>query len=175
MFYRVFTRQRSNHWKKLHNSEKLLAFTVFNLNLPPYSFQSKIINGKSYILDIVRKKYVRLLPEEWVRQNFVHFLIQNGYPKSLMSLEKQFSVVGRSKKSDLLVYRPSGKVFMLVECKSPKYKLDNSTLQQALTYNTEKKTKYLALTNGLKHMYFWLDYENKELILLNQLPTYTRK
>lgn len=104
------------------------------------------------ILDLIRKKYVVLTPEEWVRQHFVHFLIsQMKYPKSLFKIESGLKFNKIQKRSDILIYNRQGKSWMVVECKSPDIKLTQKAFNQIAVYNMTIGAKYLAVTNGLVH------------------------
>lgn len=123
-----------------------------NLNLPPYEFRFRKSAGKTNIYDPVRKKYLVLTPEEWVRQNFVQFLIrEKGYPKNLLHIEATLTVYGKSLRSDIIVYNRDMKPLVLVECKAPNIAITEETFYQAATYNIQTGAPYLILTNGLEH------------------------
>ncbi len=123
-----------------------------NLNLPPYEFRFREINRKMHIYDPVRKKYLILTPEEWVRQNFVQFLIrEKGYPRSLIHIEATLKVYEKSLRSDIIVYNPEMAPLVLVECKAPDIPITGETFYQAATYNIPTGAPYLFLTNGLQH------------------------
>lgn len=143
------------------------------LNLPPVS-DSLLKNSENdfLIYDIIRKKNLILTPEEWVRQHFLHFLIINNYPKSLINIEGGTSFNKLQKRTDILVYNRLGKPFLLVECKAPKVKLDENVLQQVLTYNQTVKAPYFALTNGLIHLYGYIDVQTKKIRQLSELPNF---
>lgn len=129
---------------------------MLKLNLPEYQFEIKKIEGKVYVYDIVRKKYIFLDPEEWVRQNFIQYLIkEKGVSKNLMRLEYQISYKNLLKKrADIAVFNTSGKLILLVECKSASTPISQNVIFQLSTYNVDIKVPYLAVTNGLLH-YFW--------------------
>src|SRR5437868_14722578 len=113
---------------------------MHSLNLPPCEFNLKEIDGKLSIYDSLRKKYLVLTPEEWVRQHFIHFLInQYHYPKSLIKIESGHTYNQLSKRSDIIIYDRYGKVFLLVECKSAKSKISQKTFDQVATYNLTLK------------------------------------
>ena len=119
------------------------------LNLPAYDAKVKKSEGKVWIFDGVRKKFVVLTPEEWVRQHFVSYLIhQQLYPKSLFRIEGSLSYNTLQKRSDILVYDRSGKPWMLIECKSPTIKLSQKAFNQVAIYNMTVGARYLAVTNG---------------------------
>lgn len=104
------------------------------------------------IFDIIRKKYIVLTPEEWVRQHFIHFLISGkGYPRSLFKIESSLSFNKLQKRSDILVHDRQGKPWMLVECKSSSLKLSQKAFNQIAVYNMTVGAKYLAVTNGMVH------------------------
>ena len=104
------------------------------------------------ILDPIRRKYVKLTPEEWVRQNFVQYLINEGkYPAGLIGIEVLFRINKLKKRADILVHNRKGKPVMIVECKSPDIKLDESVFEQIATYNMNYKVPYIVVTNGMVH------------------------
>ena len=122
------------------------------LNLPQYAPKIKQQDGKVEIFDVIRKKYVHLLPEEWVRQHMVNFLIHHlGYPKGLIRIESGLHYNRLLKRSDILVYDNAGKPHLLVECKSYSQTLSQAALDQVTTYNKTHEAPYIVLTNGLNH------------------------
>ncbi len=122
------------------------------LNLPAYSPSLKKDQGKVYIFDIIRKKYVVLTPEEWVRQHFINYLIQElKYPKSLFRIEGRLSYNKLQKRSDIVIYSRGGKPWMLIECKSPTIKLTQKAFNQVAVYNMTVGAQYIAVTNGMVH------------------------
>jgi hypothetical protein len=126
---------------------------MMELNFPTYNFKVKTDENANYVFDIIRKKYVVLTPEEWVRQHLVHYLIhEKKYPSSLLSIEKGLEVNGLKKRFDLLAYTNSGTPLLLAECKSPSMKLSQQTFDQIAHYNITFKVKHLLVTNGLQHM-----------------------
>jgi hypothetical protein len=143
------------------------------LNLPKASFKLKSNENKMLIFDNLRKKYVVLTPEEWVRQHFVRFLINDKkYPVSLIALEKQLTLNNRNKRSDILVFNTDGKPEIIVECKAPKIKITQATFDQIARYNLKLKANYLIVTNGLEHFYCQMDFENETYIFLKEIPDY---
>ena len=122
------------------------------LNLPAIDAKIIISGGKKRILDLVRRKYVVLTPEEWVRQHFIQYLCGVlAYPKSLVKVESGLQVNSLHKRSDILVHDRDGKPWMLVECKAPDVKLDRKAFNQAAIYNMTIGARYVAVTNGLIH------------------------
>lgn len=139
------------------------------LNLPSYNFSVK--DGE--IFDIIRKKYVRLTPEEWVRQHFVRFLIEEkGYPQSLMSTETALRLFNTVKRTDITVFSNSGGVVAVVECKAPTVEINQSTFSQIARYNIKLQARFLMLTNGLTHYCIKLDKDTKKYEFLKEIPKY---
>lgn len=137
---------------------------------PEPKFKMKNENGKRYIFDAIRKVWLLLTEEEWVRQNFVNYLISElKYPSSIIAIEKEISLNNLKKRFDILVYDKQHKPWMLVECKEPKVSLSEDVLQQVLRYNISVPVEYIVITNGnttvgwkkelelrlLKHMPEW--------------------
>ncbi len=143
------------------------------LNLPVFNFTISEENGKKYIFDEIRRKRLLLTPEEWVRQNFVKFLVQNkNYPAQLIALEMPFILNQNDKRSDIVIYDKAGHVCLLVECKSPKVKLSQKVFDQAASYNLKLNAIVLILTNGLTHYCCKIDYAEKKWEFLNEIPNY---
>jgi hypothetical protein len=143
------------------------------LNLPQYSFRITGNEGSQMILDPIRRKYVKLTPEEWVRQNFVQYLIDKGkYPPGLMGIETNFRLFKVKRRIDILVHNRSGKPVMIVECKAPDIDLNEPVFNQIVTYNMELKVPYIIVTNGITHLAGKLkpDYSGYEN--LNYIPLY---
>jgi len=128
---------------------------MYKLNLPDYDPSLKKENGKVWIFDVIRKKYIVLTPEEWVRQHFINYLIAElKYPKSLFRIEGSLSYNKLQKRSDILVFDRNGKAWLLIECKSPTIKLNQKAFNQVAVYNMTLGAKYLAVTNGMAHFCF---------------------
>ena len=144
---------------------------MYQLNLPPYTHKTKEIEGKIYIFDNIRKKYLLLTPEEWVRQHFVHLLIKGyGYAKSLIRLEGGLSYNKLQKRSDIVVFDQEGKPFLLVECKAPDVPINQKVIEQASRYNLTLRCPYVAITNGLNTFCFEIDFENEKSMQMKTLP-----
>lgn len=144
------------------------------LNFPAFqpNFQTK--GDKTYIYDILRKKFILLTPEEWVRQHAVHYLIQHrGYAKSLMKVESGLQVNQMQKRSDILAYNRLGSPLLLVECKSYKVKINSGSFFQAALYNKSYQAPYLMLTNGLEHYCCFIDRGKGEIVPLTDVPEFT--
>ncbi len=143
------------------------------LNFPSYSFKTKSIENKSYIWDVIRKKYIMITPEEWVRQHTIQFLIQEkNYPAMWMSVEKQFTINQQHKRADIVVYSKSLHPYIIVECKRPSTKITQHTFDQIARYNLSLDAKYFMLTNGLQHFYCQMDFEKETYVFLEGLPDY---
>ncbi len=143
------------------------------LNLPEFEFIFKEKENKRYIFDDLRKKYIFLTPEEWVRQNFVKYLINiKNYPASLIALEMSFVLHSVDKRSDIVVYNNQGKIALLVECKSPDVSISQKTFDQAAGYNLKLNAKILILTNGISHYCCVPDYEKRKWIYLENIPDF---
>ncbi len=120
------------------------------LNLPKFEIQVKEMDKGTCIFDVIRKKYIVLTPEEWVRQHFIHFLINSyKYPKSLMKVESGLKYNNLQKRSDILVYTRKGHPFLIVECKASNVKLDSKVIDQAALYNKSIGADYIIVTNGM--------------------------
>tara|TARA_A100001011_G_scaffold326785_1_gene350544 strand:- start:1567 stop:2019 length:453 start_codon:yes stop_codon:yes gene_type:complete len=144
-----------------------------NLNFKSYQLKIKNNENKQYVFDEIRKKNVLLTPEEWVRQNCVQFLIhEKKYPKSLISVEKRISLNSLTKRYDIVVFNSDGLIVLLVECKSPQVKIFQNTFDQISRYNLVFKSKYLMVTNGLRHYFCEIDYVNNKCFFLEELPNY---
>lgn len=144
------------------------------LNLPQFDVNLKKSEGKVWIFDVIRKKYIILMPEEWVRQHLVNYFIhQLKYPKSLIKVERGLHYNQLQKRSDIVVYDRSGKPWMIVECKSPEIDLDQKTIQQVAVYNLDVKAKYVAVSNGLKHICYEAKVDVKDVVLMKDFPEYT--
>lgn len=143
------------------------------LNLPNYIFKLKSSENKTLIFDDLRKKYVILTPEEWVRQHFVQFLIdKKKYPITLIALEKQFIINNLKKRTDIIIFSSNGTPNIIVECKAPKIKITQDTFDQIARYNLKLNANYLIVTNGLEHYFCKLDKENEAYIFLKNIPNY---
>ncbi len=149
---------------------------MINLNLPSYSFKIKNKENKLYIFDIIRKKNIMLTPEEWVRQHFIHYLIEEKkYPKSLIAVEKQLTINNLSKRTDILIFDNKGLPNIIVECKAPSIKISQNTFDQIARYNLKLKAKYLIVTNGLQHYYCKMDHQKMQYDFLKEIPIYSKK
>ena len=145
------------------------------LNFPTYSFRFKNSENKTLIYDEIRKKFVVLQPEEWVRQHCVKYLInQKGYPKSLINVEKELKVNNLRKRYDIVIFNPDGSIYLIVECKSAKIKVDQTTFDQIARYNLALNATYLMVTNGINHYYCSMDFDAERYKFLQDIPDYRK-
>jgi len=143
------------------------------LNFPEYSFRFKNSENKTAAFDEIRKKFIILTPEEWVRLHTVQYLIQHkGYPRTLINVEKQLKLGKMVKRYDIVVYKPNGEIYIIIECKAPKIKITQDTFDQIARYNMQLKADYLMVTNGLDHYYCNMDYSEEKYNFLQELPIY---
>jgi len=144
------------------------------LNLPDYTFKTRQLpEGKVEIFDPVRKKYLILTPEEWVRQNFIQYLVnEKEYPQSLVLIEKGLSLNRMKKRFDAVVYSKQGQPLVLIEFKSPQVKIDQKVFEQIAAYNLQLKVKYLIVSNGLKHYCCMINYSTGKIEFLVEIPIY---
>jgi hypothetical protein len=146
------------------------------LDFPVYDFRLKNSENKPYIFDPIRKKFVYLTPEEWVRQHVLQFLIQTkGYPASLINVEKEIKIYDTKKRYDIVVFNSDGSIFLLIECKRPKVPITQTTFDQIARYNLQLKGELLMVTNGLQHYYCAMDFEQERYHFLKELPNYSIK
>jgi len=137
---------------------------------PEPQFRMKNENGKKYIFDGIRKVWLLLTEEEWVRQNFVNYLVTElKYPSTVIALEKEIWLNDLKKRFDILVYNSQHKPWMLIECKEPNVNLGDEVLQQVLRYNISVPVEYIVITNG-KTTVGWR--REGELSLLKQMPAW---
>ena len=144
------------------------------LNLPPFDSKVMMKDGKPAILDIIRRQYVALTPEEWVRQHFVHFLIEHkGYPQSLMANEVQLKLNGMSRRCDTVVYDRTLKPRIIVEYKAPTVNITQQVFDQICRYNMVLQVDYLIVSNGISHYCCKIDYATHTYTFLKDIPDYT--
>ena len=143
------------------------------LNFQQYDFRFKNSENKVSIFDEIRKKFIILTPEEWVRQHVIRFLLEEkNYPKSLINVEKVLKVNGLKKRYDAVVFNSAGQIQVLAECKAPDVKITQATFDQIARYNMTMNAAFLMVTNGLNHYFCQMDFENEKYIFLPQLPEY---
>jgi len=146
---------------------------VQDLNFPTYAFRLKNSENNTYIFDQIRKKFVVLQPEEWVRQHCVNFLIkEKKYPISLINVEKVVRINGLNKRYDIVVYNSNGSIHLIIECKAPKVKISQSAFDQIARYNIALKASFMMVTNGLNHYFCTMDHDLGIYNFLEDLPIY---
>jgi hypothetical protein len=144
------------------------------LNLPFYKFNIKSSENKRLIFDQLRKKYVVLTPEEWVRQHFISYLLsEKKYPASLIAIEKELKINGLKKRTDILIFNKKGFPNIIVECKAPSVPITQNTFDQIARYNLKLHASFLIVTNGLQHFYCQMDHENQQYVFLKDIPNYS--
>ena len=144
------------------------------LNFPEFSFRFKNNENKVSIFDCIRKKFVILQPEEWVRQHCVLYLMEvKKYPISLINVEKELTINDLKKRYDIVIFNPDGSILLIVECKAPKININQTTFDQIARYNTALNATYLMVTNGINHYYCQMDFENERYQFLKDIPEYS--
>ncbi len=146
------------------------------LNLPEYSFRIQKSEKGIQIFDEIRKKFVALTPEEWVRQNFIQYVVaEKKYPASLIAVETGLKYNRLQKRSDIAIYDRKGNLWMLIECKAPEIKISQETFDQVATYNMsgKVKTRFLGVTNGLTHYCCEMKYSQNNYAFLKDFPDFS--
>lgn len=143
------------------------------LNLPPFEIKLRGTKAQPQIFDILRKKYIALTPEEWVRQHFVHFLVEHkGYPAALMANEIQLKVGEKTLRADSVLYSRDLKPRMIIEYKAPHIPITQKVFDQISIYNMLLHVDYLVVSNGLQHYICKIDYNDKKYLFLEDIPDY---
>jgi len=143
------------------------------LNLPIAALKTKLVEGTTQVFDQVRKKYLVLTPEEWVRQHFIHYLNQEkNYPLGLMGVEKMVKYNGMQTRADIVLYTTDGEPNMIVECKAPNVKITQEAFNQIAKYNFKLQVSLLVVTNGIQHFCCKMEYDSNEIKFLEEIPTY---
>ena len=146
---------------------------MYELNLPKYGIKIKNDKGHQSIFDVLRRKYVALTPEEWVRQHFVHFLIEHkGYPKALMANEIQLAIGNKKLRCDSVLYDRTLRPRMIIEYKAPTVNITQKVFDQITIYNMLLHVDYLVVSNGIKHYCCRMDYANQKYLSLEDIPDY---
>ena len=143
------------------------------LNLPKTELKIATKDGKQQVFDILRRKYVALTPEEWVRQHFVQFLIQQkGYPAECIGNEVSINLNGTKKRCDSVVYGQNAEPLMIVEYKAPNIEISQQVFEQISRYNIKLKVRWLIVSNGLQHYCCQINYESGSYQFVENIPTY---
>ena len=146
---------------------------MIKLNLPEYSPKTRISEGQQQIFDEVRRKYVALIPEEWVRQHFINYLLNDrGFPKGLLAVEHPLVINRVNHRADIVAFTSDGKPLVVVECKAPEVQINQGVIQQISRYNIFLKAPILILTNGLVHFCVRIDFKNGITHNLESIPFY---
>jgi len=150
----------------------LLIVQLPKLNFPEFEFRfQKNEKGTIQVFDIIRKKFIDITPEEWVRQHIVHFLIQHKQvPTSMISIEKQLILNNTKRRTDIVIFNSLLKPLLIIECKAPQIEINQLTINQALRYNIELKVPAIFLSNGLQHVFLKLENEGPKV--LKEIPDY---
>lgn len=143
------------------------------LNFKDYTFRFKNTDNKISVFDEIRRKFIILTPEEWVRQHVVRYLLEEKkYPKSYVNVEKIVKINGLTKRYDVVVFQPDGTIFLLVECKAPGITISQNTFDQIARYNMSLNAIHMMVTNGLNHYFCRMDYEQEKYFFLQDLPDF---
>lgn len=146
---------------------------MHKLNFPAYTFRFKNRENKIAVFDEIRKKFVILTPEEWVRIHTVQFLhLEKKFPKSLINVEKQLKLGKMLKRYDIVIFTNRGDIEVIVECKAPGIKIDQEVFDQIARYNMQLQANYLMVTNGLEHYFCQMNYEEERYQFLSEIPNY---
>lgn len=150
--------------------------TMQKLNLPEYNFRIKTEGEKTQIFDGIRKKFVVLTPEEWVRQNFIEYLKrEKNYPETLMAVEKQIAVNGMQRRFDLLVYTRNGQPLLIAEFKAPEIKITQEVFDQVVRYNMALRVEKVIVSNGLQHFACEINYIKNSFSYLPEIPAFPER
>ena len=146
---------------------------MYKLNFPLYQIPIKNKENKTLVFDSIRKKWLKLVPEEWVRLNCIEFLInEKKISRSLISVEKEFKLNNLKKRFDIVVFNKKGEIYLLVECKAPNVKISQSVFNQITKYNLVLKSKFLMISNGINHYFFVMNFKSQKIEFLKELPSY---
>ena len=145
-----------------------------DLNLPPFAVRLRKRDGKREIFDFLRRRYVALTPEEWVRQHFVHFLVeQKGYPRGLLANELELRIGQKKLRCDTVLYNKVLQPQMIIEYKKPEVSITQRVFNQITVYNMLLHVDYLVVSNGLQHYCCRMDYEHQSYEFLSDIPSFS--
>ena len=148
---------------------------MFRLNLPQYEINITEKDGKRMIFDFLRRKYVALTPEEWVRQHFTHYLVEHkGYPKGLLGNEIELHIGDKKLRCDSILYNKVAQPQIIIEYKAPSVQIQQKTFDQISAYNLLLRVDYLIVSNGLQHYCCKMDYEQQKYCFLKDIPDYEK-
>lgn len=147
---------------------------MLDLNLPPFDIKVKKVNGKLVVFDQLRRKFIALTPEEWVRQHFINYLTtEKGYSYSLIANEIQINLNNQKRRCDSVVYDKDLRPIVIVEYKAPDVNITQDVFDQIVRYNIVLKVKYLIVSNGVNHYCCKIDYTTQSFEYLSDIPHYT--
>lgn len=145
---------------------------MLELSLPAFEYKVKKQSGTVMIFDIIRKKFVVLTPEEWVRQHVIHYLTEVKHiPVALIAVEREIDLYGLRRRFDVVVFDRTGNPWLLVECKAPSVVLNRQVFDQAFRYNITLEAPYVAITNGVKHFCGKIE-RSRGFVFLSDFPDY---
>ena len=148
---------------------------MFRLNLPQYEINITEKDGKRMIFDFLRRKYVALTPEEWVRQHFTHYLVEHkGYPKGLLGNEIELHIGNKKLRCDSILYNKVAQPQIIIEYKAPSVQVQQKTFDQISAYNLLLRVDYLIVSNGLQHYCCKMDYDQQKYYFLKDIPNYEK-
>lgn len=143
------------------------------LNLPSTTLKTRVCDGKLYVWDILRHRYILVTPEEWVRQHFIHFLIEHkGYPAAMLGNEISLMLGDTKKRCDSVLYDNQAKARMIIEYKAPHVQITQKTFDQITRYNIALHVDYLIVSNGIQHYCCKVDYATGKCCFLQDIPCY---
>lgn len=146
---------------------------MIQLNLPTFDIKLKGTRQAPQIFDILRRRYIALTPEEWVRQHFVHFLIEHKhYPAALLANEVRLKVGDKTLRADSVLYNKDLRPIMIIEYKAPHIPITQKVFDQISIYNMLLHVDYLVVSNGLQHYACKIDYDSKKYLYLEEIPEY---
>jgi len=146
---------------------------MMRLNLPEYEFRTNQKDGRTLIFDALRRRWVKLSPEEWVRQHFIRYLVEEKhYPASLIAVEHSLKINRQAFRADAVVFSNSGKPLLIVECKAPEVKITQKVFEQIVRYNFEFQVDFLIVTNGISHFCCRIDKRDQSYEYLKDIPGY---
>ena len=147
---------------------------MWQLNLPEYNFRIKKQDEKLQIFDSQRKRYVTLTPEEWVRQHFIRFIIEEkGYPAAHLAIEKQLNMNGMKKRCDAILYNSHAEPIMIIEFKAPNVPISQATFDQVAVYNSKLNVIFFIISNGIEHFCCRVNTKTARYEFFSEIPDYS--
>lgn len=156
-----------------YKNTNFVGIVMQKLNLPEYSFRYKTDEGKTYIFDSFRKKFVRLTPEEWVRQNFARYLVaEKNFSLTLIAVESAVVVNQNTLRADMIVFNRTGNPLLVAEFKAPDVKISQLTFDQVVRYNMQLKVPFIIVSNGIDHYCCRINYDDNSYVFLIEIPDF---